>query len=77
VSLDRCILDHHRQSSVAVISCLVAGADVPAYAIPMRSSATAMTVADNLHQDVKGAPRGLWNSRGFAAAALVTLALGI
>jgi predicted permease len=36
-----------------------------------------MTVSDALRQDVKGAFRGLWKSPGFAAAALVTLSLGI
>jgi putative ABC transport system permease protein len=32
---------------------------------------------DTISQDVKGAVRGLWKSPGFAAASLITLALGI
>jgi putative ABC transport system permease protein len=36
-----------------------------------------MYVTDALRQDVAGALRGLWKSRGFAVAALVTLSLGI
>ena len=36
-----------------------------------------MSVTDALRRDVTGAMRGLWKSPGFAAAALLTLSLGI
>ncbi len=36
-----------------------------------------MAAVDAITQDVKGAVRGLWKSPGFAAASLITLALGI
>jgi hypothetical protein len=36
-----------------------------------------MSVTDELQQDVASALRWLWKSPGFAAAALVTLSLGI
>ncbi len=36
-----------------------------------------MSVTDELRRDVTGAIRGLWKSPGFAAAALLTLSLGI
>lgn len=36
-----------------------------------------LSVTDALRQYVKGALRGVWKSPGFAAAALVTLSLGI